>query len=192
MLMSKARLTSSELARCIDVPAATIKRIRNNEHANPTIATLLPIARYFSISLDEFICGASYQTNNSKNKIYKVPLLSWQECIHYSSLDHDKINHWVMTEKEVSDSAFAVRMEKQELEHFPKGGILIIETEFEAENNDHVIVANMKNYITSIREYITEIDEIYLKSLVPGLGISKLTSELKIIGVIIQYKLELK
>ncbi len=55
LLMARSRLNSSELARLTGLPATTIKRIRNNEHSNPTISTLLPIAKQFSITLSELV-----------------------------------------------------------------------------------------------------------------------------------------
>ena len=53
--MALERLSSSALARKTGVHATNIKRIRNNEQANPTVTTLLPLARYFSISLSQLI-----------------------------------------------------------------------------------------------------------------------------------------
>lgn len=193
MLMAKARLSSSELARQIGIPATTIKRIRNNEQSNPTITTLLPIAQYFSISLNQLIGNEPLtSTNACPIVLHKIPLLSWQECIHYGLLNYEKCSKQIFTERNVSDKAFALIIEENDLEFFPKDSILITEPDQKPETGDYVVIGNIEQNIASVRKYIIEIDQIYLKPLVAGVTISVLTPEYKILGVIIQYKVELK
>jgi SOS-response transcriptional repressor LexA len=195
MLMSRDRLSSNELARQINIPATTIKRIRNNEQANPTITTLLPIAHYFSISLNQLI-GNEPLLSKSDNypivKLHKIPLLSWQKCVQYASLDYEQSNRQIFTERYVSAKSFALLIEDNDLEFFPKDSILIVDPEKKPESGDYVVIGNIEQNNASVRKYIIEIDRIYLKPLVFGIGISILTPQYKILGVIIQYKVELK
>jgi SOS-response transcriptional repressor LexA len=191
LLMAKERLNSSELARLTHLPATTIKRIRNNEQSNPTISTLLPIARHFSITIGELLgCEPSALTTN--HRATSIPLLSWRECLQFDSLDYSKINIRIPTEKSVSKKCYSLRVEERDLEFFPEKSLLIIEPELTPESGDYVVVGKTEQGIASIKKYIIETDQIYLKSLVQGLGITALTSEYKILGVIIQYKIELK
>lgn len=194
ILMAQARISSSELARQIGVPATTIKRIRNNEQSNPTITTLLPIAQYFSMSLNQLIGNEPLiQLNkNCSAALHKIPLLSWQECIHYASHDYEKCPNQVFTERKVSSKAFALIIEEDDLEFFPRDSILLIEPSQKPETGDYVVIGNAEQNVSSIRKYIVEIDQIYLKPLVTGVTMSVLTSEYQILGVIIQYKVELK
>jgi transcriptional regulator with XRE-family HTH domain len=194
ILMAKARLSSSELARQIGVPATTIKRIRTNEQSNPTIATLLPIAQYFSISINQLIGNELFTSANivCPMLLHKIPILSWQECIHHVLIDYEKCSTQILTERNLSEKAFALIIEENDLEFFPKDSILIIEPNQKPETGDYVIIGNIKQNIASIRKFIIELDQIYLKPLVPGVTISVLTPEFKILGVIIQYKMELK
>lgn len=194
ILMAKARLTSNELARKINIPATTIKRIRNNEQANPTITTLLPIAKYFSISLDQLIGNRPLiapQPTQNKNKLNEIPLLSWQECIHYDCIKVAEHPHTISIEKNLSEKAFGLVNEHHDLEFFPNGAILIVEPTHKPKNGDFVIVTNQKQNLVSVRKYISEIDQIYLKPLIKGIEICALTTEYRILGVIIQYKFEL-
>lgn len=195
MLMANARINSNELARQVGIPATTIKRIRNNQHANPTLTTLLPIADYFSVTLSQLIGQEKLSRrdeNYSVNTSYKIPLLSWGDCVNYTALKSQKFHEQICTEKSVSEKAFALMVEDDELEFFPKNSILIVEPEKKPVTGDYVIVGNVSSSIASIRKYIIEIDQIYLKSLIAGAGISVLTSEFEVLGSIIQYKMELK
>jgi len=195
MLMARDRLNSNELARKISIPATTIKRIRNNEQANPTITTLLPIAQFFSISLNQLIGNEALLSSNeicSKERLHKIPLLSWHECMDHAFLDLKKYHRQVSTERNVSAKAFALKIEDHDLEFFHKDSILIIDPEKKPETSDFVVVGNVEQNSVAIRKYIIEIDNIYLKPLVVGVGVSTLSSNHKILGVIIQYKVNLK
>lgn len=189
MLMAKNKLNSNELARFIGIPATTIKRIRNNEQSNPTITTLLPIAEYFSVSLNQLI-GRELLTSSKNYR--EVPILSWHECAHYASYDYNAISRRVFTERNVGFKAFALIVENDHLDFFLKNSILIIDPEKKPVTGDYVLVCCDEPNIASIKKYIVDIDNIYLKSLIPGMELTVLISKYKIIGVIIQYKLDLK
>lgn len=191
--MANARLSSSELARQIDIPATTIKRIRNNEQSNPTITTLLPIAQYFSVSLNQLIGSEPLLSTNETyhGVLHKIPLLSWQECIHYALLDYEKCSKQIFTERKVGEKAFALIIEDDDLGFFPKDSILITEPDKQPETGDYVVIGNIEQNTSSVRKYIIEIDQIYLKPLVAGVTMSVLSPKYKILGVIIQYKVEL-
>lgn len=192
LLMAKARVSSDELARQIGIPATTIKRIRNNEQANPTISTLLPIANYFSVSINQLIEAEPNDINLHPLKTYRIPLLSWQECIQHTEIEYKEQSKYISVERFVSKQAFALIVEDSELYFFPKNSILIVEPSEKPLNGDYIIVANIQQNIRSIRKYIVELDQIYLKPMISGIATSALTSEYKIIGVILQYKVELK
>lgn len=54
-LLQKNKISESELARKTGVCQPVIHRMASGETDNPKIKTLLPIARYFDISIDELI-----------------------------------------------------------------------------------------------------------------------------------------
>ncbi|MBA2651386.1 MAG: helix-turn-helix domain-containing protein [Tatlockia sp.] len=194
-LMARARINSSELARLTGLPATTIKRIRNNEQSNPTVSTLLPIAEYFSMTISELLACEGEFISNINPKVYglkSIPLLSWRECVQFSALDYIKINQRTPIEKNVSDRSFSLRVEESDLAFFPENALILVEPEMTPESSDFVIVAKTEHGRACIKKYIIEADQIYLKSLVKGIDIVPLTSEYKILGVIVQYRVELK
>jgi SOS-response transcriptional repressor LexA len=187
-LLKKEGLTSDDLSRLIGIPSTTIKRMRSGE-ANPTLNNLLPIAEYFSITLNQLVNGDPLAVNFEAKTL---PLFSWQECCNYDSIDYDIFSKKILTERTVSKKAFALLVKEDEQEYFPGNSILIVDPEIEPNNGDYVIVGKLKQNMAAIRKYIIEIDKIYLKPLILGIDISALTSSYKILGVILQYKVELK
>ncbi len=195
MLMAKARVNSSELARLTGLPATTIKRIRNNEQSNPTVSTLLPIAKYFSITISELLGCETTNTEISLNThegVRAIPLLSWRECWHFDALDYATIQKKIFTEKRVTKKSYSLMVEDHDKNFFPENCLLVIEPTLKPESGDYVIVAKSEQGSASVKKYIVETDQVYLKSLVDGLGIIPLTNEYKVLGVVIQYKVELK
>lgn len=194
LLMAKARLNSSELARLTDVPATTIKRIRNNEQSNPTVATLLPIASHFSISITELLaCETHVSVNAALNKkINTLPLLSWRECAHYDLLDYEKFPRKVRTECHVTERAYALLVNESDNTFFPDKCLLIVDPAINPQSGDYVIVSKADQSLAKIRKYLVDIDNIYLKSLVDEANLISFTPDYLILGVIVQYKVELK
>lgn len=190
-LMSEAGIKTNDLAKQTGLPATTIKSIRNNENANPTISTLLPLAKFFSIPLSKLIGSEELDINTSINSNYikQVPLLTWEKCGEDLLLNR-KTENIIFTERNISTKAFALFVENDNLKSFPHGGILIIEPEKRPETNDIVIVARIDNPTASIRKYVVEIDQAYLIPLVSGFSVSPMSSEFRILGVVIQYKFD--
>lgn len=187
--MANARLSSSELARQTGIPAGTIKRIRNNV-ANPTIETLLPLAQYFSVSVSELLGDATLNIVKTFG-LKKIPLLTCQECVLSNRIDNSPDSRYILTERQVSENGFALQIDNNDLDFFPKDSLLIVEPEQKPKSGDYVAVTKKGQDTAWIRKYICEIDHIYLGPLVKGINITPLTSEFMILGVIIQYRMEL-
>src|SRR5437868_1736736 len=88
LLMSEARLNAEELSRRINIPASTIKKIRNNKDANPTLLTLSPLAKYFSLTISQLIGDESFPETRLKgayiinhSALTHIPLITWNEAL---------------------------------------------------------------------------------------------------------------
>jgi len=196
MLMAKSRLSSSDLAKRIGIPATTIKRIRNNEQSNPTISTLLPIANYFSITINDLLDTEPLQTrletHSLSNKENRIPVLSWNECLHYDLLNYSEIKRTIATEKKLSLKGYALKLENHDLTFFPPHSYLIVEPKIEPRSGDFIVIAKLENGIATIKKYIEDIDKIYLKSLIDDCIVTPLAQDHQILGIVIQSKQELK
>ena len=54
-LMHKHHIDDAELSKATGIPASTISRMPLNSNANPTAASLRPIARFFNISISQLL-----------------------------------------------------------------------------------------------------------------------------------------
>lgn len=186
--MSKEKLNSYDLAREIDIPAATIRRIKNNEQTNPTLSTLLPIAKYFSVSLGQLVGEeplASTTGCSTTKTIQFLPLVSLHECFLFYSHQY-KVNHFVPTDQNVSEKAFAIMSEDADLEYFPRNSMLIVDPALNPVSSNYVIVSSIENGVSAIRKYLVEIDQVYLQPLMSGMETTKMSKEYIILGVVVE------
>lgn len=54
-LMKQHNVSLKQLAQEVGVPAANISRLKNDSSSNPTLSTLIPIAKFFDVSVSELI-----------------------------------------------------------------------------------------------------------------------------------------
>lgn len=188
VLMAKARINSSELARATGLPATTIKRIRNNEQCNPTISTLAPIAQHFSISMSELLGGGITASVGAN----ALPLLSWAEAPHIDTLTTHRERAGITTELVLSKNSYALPIESDELTPFAQGGFILIDRERAAKTLDYIVVFKQGMQQAILKKLIVEGDALYLKSLIQGIQVLPLTEEFRTLGVVAQYKLDLK
>jgi len=193
-LMSQARVTSSELAKATGLPATTIKRIRNHEQSNPTISSLLPIANYFSLTVSELLgCETAFKQNViAGNGLQSIPLLAWDECSKYELVDYQHVQRRVPTEKPVSTKAFSLQVNITDYVGLPLGCLLIVEPKLAIESGDLIIVTSKSGDNAALKRYIKEADQEYLQSLILGIGIVPFTDHYNVVGVVVQYRVELK
>ncbi len=193
--MAQARLNSSELARQINLPAATIKRIRNNEQANPTVTTLLPIAKYFSITLSQLVGDVPALSNVMTKQIVglrEIPLFSLSQCKDLQGINYEMHEPKVLTELQLSEMSFAVAVKEGDLTSLPNDCIAIVEPATLPQHGDYILSSNIEKSTVAITKYIVEIDQIYLKSSSTWQNAIPFTDAYTVIGVIVQYKKDLK
>lgn len=198
LLMANARLNASELARQINLPASTIKKIRNNDNPNPTLTTLIPLAEYFSITVsqligDEQLSLAKTKKNSVENckLIYSVPLISWPDAVSWPRLENTP-KSFVETKHIYSEHTFALIIEEDDLGALTKDSVLFIDPTCTAAHKDFVIVHKKGRDIPTLRQVFYDDDHTYLKPLASGYSMTILTPEHQFLGVVMEYQKKFK
>jgi transcriptional regulator with XRE-family HTH domain len=198
LLMAENRLNAEELSRRIDLPASTIKKIRNNNNANPTLSTLSQLANYFSLSISQLIgderipqsrIPGSYKI--APEALNYVPLITWQNAIIWPDTDIQPLQI-ITTEHKYSNNAYALMVEEDNWENLAKDTALLIDPMLEAEHRDFIIVHKWGQKIPSLKQALFDDGEVYLKPIIQGYSITVLTSQHKILGIVVEYKKHLK
>jgi len=196
--MAETCLNAEELSRRTGLPASTIKKIRNNNDSNPTLSTLSPLAKYFSLTISQLIGDEPFPKSRIKGS-YKidletlnhVPLITWQEAAHWPHVC-DLIRPAITTEHKYSQNAYALLVEEDNWENLVKGTALLVEPTLKVEHRDFIIVHKVGQKIPTLKQALFDEELIYLKPITQGYNITIFTPEHKILGVIVEYKKHLK
>ena len=195
-LMELRKVGYNALARETSITPTTIKRIAYTEDSNPTLESLTSLAKYFAITVSELIGELPFDPKRlSSNReeidfVTYIPKFSWEEMNDLTTVDYNRFKS-IATQKKVSKKAFAVEIQAQEGDFFNKEGIIILDPEIIGTHGDFIIVTK-KNEMPSIKKLLIDGGNAYLKPIFPGLNLIAMTEEYHIIGVIIEYKIDLK
>lgn len=120
-IMEQSRISAIQLSRGTNLPLSSIKKIRNGSNPNPTIATLLPIARFFKISIEELMDDPVDQETHwrgksvNEGKCTSLPIINWDDILLWPNISLVK-NAVLFTEIQLSQFAFATCIDTDRLE----------------------------------------------------------------------------
>ncbi|MBA3661090.1 MAG: helix-turn-helix domain-containing protein [Gammaproteobacteria bacterium] len=196
ILMAKARVNASELARRTGLPASTIKKIRNSDNPNPTLSTLLPLAAFFSITVSQLIgdndLNISYKSrSDSLLPKRELPKLTWQQIINWKS---DLLFNapLIPIYHHYSDQAYALCIEDVSWSGFAKDSILIVDPTIAISHKDYVIVYKCGQEEATLRQIFYEDDHIYLKHMNEGYRIIPASAQHTFLGVVMEVRKQFK
>lgn len=196
-LMKQHNTNMTNIYKHTGVPITTIQRICKDPNANPTLASLIPIAEYFSITLAQLIGEEELPSNTSTQSAPQhwtsVPIISWQQAAHWpDSKRSNGQQRCINTEMRVGNNAFALEILDDHHENFHTGSILIIEDNMTPNNRDYVIAHKKNSNHVSLKQILLHEGDIYLKPTNPEFKTTLMTESYRIIGVVIQVRMNLK
>lgn len=184
MLMREHGMSGNDLSLQINIPTATIQKLRSGDIKNPTIETLAPIAEHFKLSLDELVLSKLSEVQDSKILLsdITIPLIKLSDMITFPNCDVIEYIRYNFSEN--AKNKLAVKIQEPGL-FFEFGSILFVDTNISAKNQDYVIVKHEHTGNISIKKVLFD-DDYYLMSIVKGLDNKMLDiKDYRICGVII-------
>ncbi len=179
------------------VPITTIQRICKDPNANPTLASLIPIADYFSITLAQLI-GEEALPNSSTAKPVpqhwaNVPIISWKQAANWPDIrltGHQQ--RYITTEMVLGENSFALEILDDHHDNFHTGSIIIIESGAAHNNRDYVITHKKNSNHVSLKQLLLHEGDIYLKPTNPEFKTTVMNENYQILGVVVQVRMNLK
>jgi transcriptional regulator with XRE-family HTH domain len=189
LLMANTRMNANELARQTGIPASSIKKIRNNNHPNPTLSTLTPIAHFFSITVSQLIGDTSLSaTPTAPNEPIKMlPIIAWDDAASWPTLTKPAAAT-IATERHYTQQAFGLSIRENINEIFSKGTVLIIEPDMKPQQHNYVIIQKDLQNSPSIKQVVIEDGKIFLKSILIDQPPILKTHEHRILGIVMEYR----
>jgi SOS-response transcriptional repressor LexA len=197
-LMEEMHISADELGRRTGLPASTIKKIRNRYNPNPTLTTLLPLAEFFAVTLDQLVGNEPLPTTrlkgqfqNNQNRIQHIPILTWEESIHFFDINNQP-SATIAIDNSYSEKTFALIVEEDDWENLIKGTALIVDPTLKPEHRDYIIVHKAGQKTPTVKQILYDEDKIYLKSVIQGYNIIPSSPEHTILGVVVEFRKNLR
>lgn len=193
-LIKKWGININQLHKHTGIPLSTLKRLRLNKENNPTLASLAPIANYFSISLDQLTGREALPKKNNKQiDGLTIPLIHWKDILNISkNRNHLAFSSLLIRDITLNENSFALVIRDNNTTDFLAGSLLVIDPSLKGRNRDFIIVYKKGETKPQLMQKIIYENKIYLKNLTIESEIIKFSDLYKIIGVVIQIRMNYK
>lgn len=201
-LMYKNNLRTSQLARQVDLPQQTLHRIVSGTSPNPHETSLIPLAKYFGITLaqlkgEERLSELAGPPNEAIGAGWReVYVLRWDQITPWLANHLDTAEFaTAFTDAKISKRSFALTMQDSAMEPvFPPGTLLIVDPERHYKDRDYVIVQLVQQHHIVLRQLLIDGTNFYLKPLSPDFKqfqMQRMQATDRICGVLAQAKHDL-
>ncbi len=181
-LLKHAAISENELARRTGISQQIINRILSGENTNPKLATLSPLAHYFSLSISQLI-GDEAMT-------HPVPLLAWDDLGRrpLDMLFAERTSN-IMLETEFGAHFFALNMNDDSMEpKFAKDNVLIFDVQKALYHGAYALLT-ASHQCAKFRQIFIKNNQCYEKALNPNqrdYSPRLLSSDFNITGILVQ------
>lgn len=168
----------SDLARATGIPKPTAHRIATGNCARPHIGSLIPIAEYFGITIEQLrgLEPIEWLNNSEQLKelgVNQVPLLGWQDA--KEKMTDETIELYrnvkkIYTESLVSNLAFALELQDSSMEPIFSINSLVIFDPQKNYRDRHYVLVKLQQYDEPLfRQLIIDAEDLFIKPLHPDL-----------------------
>ena len=192
-LIKKWGININQLHKHTGIPLSTLKRLRVNKENNPTLASLAPIAKFFSISLDQLTGREALPKKNNKQiNGLTIPLIHWKDILNTpKNRNHFAFSSLLIRDIELNTNSFALVI-KDNMNNFLAGSLLVIDPSLRGRNRDFLLVYKKDETKPQLMQKIIYENKIYLKNLTIESEIINFSDLYKIIGVVVQIRMNYK
>lgn len=198
-LLRELNMNESQLARKTGIGQPVIHRMASGETENPKIKTLVPVAKFFGISISQLIGEEPLPNKQQPGSFLTsrqwagVPLLEWDEAVNWNELDKSKLARQISVDVRISDDSFALRVRDSSMKPlFPEGTLIVVDPAAKPQNRDFVVVHLADQKWPVFKQLLVDGDDMYLKPLNPDFRLTHLDKPHKILGVVVQGKLNFR
>lgn len=195
------KMSGTALAKELKLPAPTINRILSGHVGDPRTSTLLLIANYFNITVDQLLGNSPLpekyvtQVNNDLEPKAALNLFCLEEGFkELSKNDSQRWFYWRTNRGAKCSNNFALQISSTKYSpEFAQHTVLIVNPELIASDGDYIIIENEVNKNLSVKKYMVDGDDVYLLPVGPSLKIVQLeANKHQIIGIVQEAHLSLK
>jgi SOS-response transcriptional repressor LexA len=193
ILLFQKNIKAADLSKFTKVPQATIHRMLSGESKNPHKSSLMPIANFFSVTVDQLLAGraAALSKLSSDSDENQVPVFSLDSLGQEMKEAYMKTEFTCSEESQQSSIFATVTEDDSMVPLFPPGTTIILDSDKAIENGCYAVIKTKSNQVV-FRQVIGSGGDFYLKPLSSDMakhGIMRFEKQDEVCGVLVQAKL---
>jgi SOS-response transcriptional repressor LexA len=196
--MQTNRLSESELSRRTGIGQPVIHRMLSGETTNPKLETVLPIASYFTLTVNQLVGAEPLPKNKIPTQIsskipswIQVPLLTWEQATQWPKISTDEIERYISTDIDISDNGFALMIKDSTMmPRFPEGTLVIIDPSFKPTDREFAVVHINGQKQVTFKQILIDGETVYLKPLNSDFSVIPLEKGHHFLGVMVQARID--
>ena len=188
-------MSESALARAVNLPKATIHRVLSGDTPDPRAGTLLPIAQYFNITIEQLMGVTALpkdfplQSANSLD-VVEMPLIPLDSVKQWLNNQYNPENFFKISsfsEKILDENCFITQIISDEMAPlFPRKTYLIVKKQRVPKKDEIVVVFHNNKSSILIRKFTDLKGEQYLIPSNSSYEIIDYDNNVELIGVVIE------
>ncbi|MES2142103.1 MAG: helix-turn-helix transcriptional regulator [Pseudomonadota bacterium] len=191
-LIKERGINTHQLHKHTGIPLSTLKRLRLNKEHNPTLASLLPIAKYFKVTVDQLIGSNSLKIKTSSSNEITIPIIYWKDALHCKKERYKQaFSFLLINDTSLSRDSYALIIEGHQWSNFLAGSLLIIDPHLDPSNRDFII-AQKEQHLPQLHQVLIFTNKRYLKLSDYKSEIVLFTNKYKNLGVVTQIRMNYK
>ncbi len=180
LLMQAKNLTEAQLSRELSVAQPTMHKLMSGATTDPRISTLIPIANYFGISIDQLLGLVPFDPNMvaKADKILhssiKLPILPWEHIVEHrknlSDLTISNWSEWIAVNTPVNKTSYGTKIKNTSFPApFSNSTVLVIDPSLPATNGSYIVLKSIKTDSITIKRCLLEGEDLWLMAIVDGI-----------------------
>lgn len=186
-LMRQRGVHASNLAKQVRVPQPTIHRLLKGKTDDIKLSTLLSIADFFSIGIEQLLSNNPVTAKFKKDTCCRsIPVLSWKEATHNQEIASEISRSHICVSATFSNLAFAITAKPSMQPTFSKDSLLIIDPKLDVRDGDVVVVYYQGSSEATVRYLIIDGPDWLLKHVVRDSAEEVMNDAITMVGPVAQ------
>lgn len=197
-LMELHGVNMNQLHKNTGVPLTTINRLINDNNVNPTITSLIPIADFFEVTLNQLMGIDPLDSDLLVGKYAKkrglwtdVPIITWEQASEWpANVSTLTINNVISTDVPLGDHPFALVINEINWEGFFPNSIIIVDTTLHPEHSDYAVALKSGQKRASLKQILIDDDRTYLRPVNKDYQTQLMDDSYKLLGTVAQIRMD--
>lgn len=179
LLMQMKDLTEAQLSREVSMAQPTMHKLMSGATTDPRISTLIPIANYFGVSIDQLLGLVPFDatlisTDGHAHSSVKLPILPWEHLVEHrnnlADFTSSNWNEWIAVNKPIVKEGYATRIKNSSFSApFSNNTVIVVDPSLSTISGCYILLKSTHADSLTIKKCLFDGGDFWLMSLIDGI-----------------------